>query len=62
LIENPTAPMTRSVCHTLVDRFSSEIWVLDKLASRDDLISEIAIKLTTIVSAAAREKLECAFR
>ena len=62
LIENPAAPMTRSVCHTLMDRFSSEVWVLDKLAHRDDLISEIAIKLTTIVSATAREKLECAFR
>jgi uncharacterized protein (DUF2336 family) len=57
LIENPAAPMTRSICYTLMDRFSSEIWVLDKLAQRSDLISEIAMKLTTIVSAVAREKL-----
>ena len=57
LIENPAAPMTRPVCYTLMDRFSSEIWVLDKLAQRSDLVSEIALKLTTIVSAAAREKL-----
>jgi uncharacterized protein (DUF2336 family) len=62
LIENPVAPMTESVCYTLMDRFSSEIWVLDKLAWRDDLISEIAIKLTTIVSAAAREKLETKYQ
>ena len=62
LIENPAAPMTKSICHTVMDRFSSEIWVLDKLASRDDLISEIAIKLTTIVSAAAREKLQNTYK
>ena len=57
LIENPAAPMTKPVCFTLMDRFASEIWVLDKLAHRDDLVSEIAVKLTTVVSAAAREKL-----
>ena len=57
LIENPTAPMTTSICHTIIDRFSSEICVLDKLALRDDLVSEIAVKLTTIVSATMREKL-----
>jgi uncharacterized protein (DUF2336 family) len=61
LIENPAAPMTRSVCYTLMDRFSSEIWVLDKLAQRNDLVSEIAMKLTTIVSAVAREKLKAAY-
>jgi uncharacterized protein (DUF2336 family) len=62
LIENPAAPMTEPICYTLMDRFSSEIWVLDKLAWRDDLISEIAIKLTTIVSAAARKKLETTYK
>jgi len=62
LIENPTAPMTGSVCHTIMDRFALEIWVLDKLASRDDLISEIAVELTTIVSAAARTKLETTYK
>ena len=38
LIENPSAPMTKPVCFTLMDRFASEIWVLDKLAHRDDLV------------------------
>jgi uncharacterized protein (DUF2336 family) len=57
LIENPAAPMTGTVCYTILDRFSSEIWVLDKLAHRDDLVSEIAVTLTAVVSAAAREKL-----
>ncbi len=61
LIENPTAPMTKSICYTLMDRFSSETWVLDKLALRDDLISEIAVKLTTVVSAAMREKLSSTY-
>ena len=62
LIENPTAPMTKSICHTIMDRFALEIWVLDKLASRDDLISEIAVELTTIVSAVARKKLETTYK
>jgi len=57
LIKNLAAPMTTSICHTIMDRFSSEIWILDKLASREDLVSEIAVKLTTIVSATMREKL-----
>jgi len=57
LVENPMAPMTRSVCHVLVDRFASEAWVLDKLALRNDLIAGIAVKLTTHVSDAARAKL-----
>lgn len=62
LIENPTTPMTASICYTLIDRFSSENWVLDKLVTRNDLMSEIAVKLTTIVSAAAREKLETTYK
>ena len=57
LIENPTSPITEPVCHTLMDRFEAETWILDKLAQRDDLILEIAVKLTGKVSAAAREKL-----
>jgi uncharacterized protein (DUF2336 family) len=57
LIENPATPMTGAVCYALMDRFPSEIWVLDKLSSRDDLITEIAIKLTDKVSAVMREKL-----
>lgn len=62
LIENPAAPMTESICYTVMDRFSSEIWVLDKLAQRDDLITEIAVKLLTIVSAAACEKLASTYK
>lgn len=62
LLENPTAPMTEPVCHTLMDRFASENWVLDKMALRDDLITEIAIKLTAQVSVAMREKLVNTYR
>jgi uncharacterized protein (DUF2336 family) len=40
-----------------MERFNSEVRILDKLALRDDLIREIALKLTLHVSAAAREKL-----
>lgn len=49
--------MTKPVCHSLIDRYSSETWILDALAQRDDLIIEIAVKLTEKVSSAAREKL-----
>jgi len=56
-VENPWAPMTEPVCRILVDRFMSEIWVLDKLAVRDDLIAEIAVLLISRVSEAVREKL-----
>ena len=62
LIENPSTPMTEAICYTIMDRFSSEVWVLDKLAHRHDLISEIAVKLTTLVTAAAREKLEKTYK
>ena len=62
LIENPAAPMTNTVCFTLMERFSSEIWVLDKLAHREDLVSEVALKLTTIVTASAREKLAKSYK
>jgi uncharacterized protein (DUF2336 family) len=57
LVENPATPMTQPVCHTIMDRFEAEMWVLDKLARRDDLITEIAAALTLKVSGIAREKL-----
>jgi uncharacterized protein (DUF2336 family) len=57
LIENPHAPMTEHVCHRVMDRFTAEILILDKLALRDDLIAQIAIKLTDKVSATVRQKL-----
>lgn len=62
LIENSAAPMTAPICYTLMERFASEIWVLDKLASRDDLITEIAIKLSGMVSDAMRTKLINTYR
>ena len=62
LIENPAAPMTEPVCHTVMDRFAPEPRILDKMAQRDDLILEIAIKLTAKVSAAARKKLACSYK
>lgn len=57
LVENPATPMTRPVCDTIMDRFPSATWILDKLAQRDDLLAEVAAQLTTMVSAAARAKL-----
>ena len=57
LIGNPDAPMTKPVCETLLDRFETEVEVLDKLAVRDDLVADIVVKLTARVSEAAREKL-----
>ena len=58
LVGNPAAPMTAVVCDTLLDRFESQIWILDRLAERDDLLAEIVVRLTEMVSAAAREKLQ----
>lgn len=57
LIRNTATPMTVPVCETLMDRFETEVEILDKLALREDLITEIAAKLTSLVSDAARERL-----
>ena len=57
LVENQAAPMTHSVCTVVVERFDEAPWVLDKLAERDDLLSEIVAKLSGKVSAAARQRL-----
>lgn len=57
LLENPAAPMTEPVCHTIIDRFEAEMWVLDRMADRGDLIASIAAALTLKVSRMAREKL-----
>ncbi len=62
LVKNPRAPMTEPVCHTLMDRFASEGWVLELLAARDDLIAEIAVILTSRVSDSMREKLANTYR
>ena len=61
LVENPNAPMGAAVCDRLLDRFTSEIWVLDKLAERSDLLGDIVVRLTACVSAAAREKLTATY-
>jgi uncharacterized protein (DUF2336 family) len=57
LVANPAAPMTRRVCGTLIDRFEMRPAVMDRMAERDDLIAEIAVRLTAKVSMAARQKL-----
>lgn len=57
LIENPATPMTLGVCQAILKRFESEIRILDRLALRDDLIAEIAVKLTEHVSEVMRNKL-----
>lgn len=61
LVENPKAPMGAAVCDVLLDRFTPEIWVLDKLAERGDLLGDIVVRLTARVSEAAREKLAATY-
>jgi uncharacterized protein (DUF2336 family) len=58
LVANKAAPMTTRVCGTLIDRFAAQVAIMDGLAQRDDLIAEIAVKLTGKVSAAASAKLK----
>lgn len=62
LLENPAAPMSAPVCDTLLQRFESEIWVLDKMAEREDLLADIVTRLVLKVSAAARDKLAAAYQ
>ncbi len=62
LVGNTSAPMTAAVCDTLLGRFESEIWVLDKMAEREDLLVGIVTRLTLQVSAAARKKLAKAYQ
>lgn len=62
LVENPAAPMNAAVCDTLLQRFESEIWVLDKMAEREDLFADIVTKLVLKVSAAARDKMAAAYQ
>tara|TARA_R110002072_G_scaffold38029_5_gene110380 strand:+ start:2084 stop:3010 length:927 start_codon:yes stop_codon:yes gene_type:complete len=61
LVGNPAAPMSAAVCDVLLGRFESEIWVLDKMAERGDLLADIVTRLVLKVSAAAREKLGAAY-
>ena len=62
LVENVAAPMTAMVCDTLLQRFQSEIWVLDKMAAREDLLADVVKRLTLKVSAAARDKLAAVYQ
>jgi uncharacterized protein (DUF2336 family) len=57
LIDNRATPMTRPICFTLMDRFGAQTYVLDRMAQRDDLLVEVAVRLTAKVSAAARNRL-----
>lgn len=61
LVDNPNAPMTAPVCGSIIDRFDSNTPLLDRLALRDDLVSEIAVALIAKVSDAARAKLAHAY-
>lgn len=57
LARNKAAPMTPPVCLPLFERFEPFSDVLEVLAERDDLAEEIAVRLTTMVSEAARAKM-----
>lgn len=62
LVSNVAAPMNVAVCDTLLQRFESEIWVLDKMAEREDLLADIVTRLVLKVSAAAQAKLASAYQ
>ncbi|MBL8705849.1 MAG: DUF2336 domain-containing protein [Rhodospirillales bacterium] len=57
LARNKAAPMTPPVCLPLLERFEPFSDVLEVLAERDDLVEEVALRLTTMVSEAARAKM-----
>ena len=61
LAENRVVPMIPPVCDTLVERFGTSSWIIDKLAERDDLTAEIAAKLMSRVSTAMSGKLARAY-
>lgn len=62
LVDNRAAPMNQRVAGTLIDRFPGATQVMDKLALREDIVAEIAARLTTRVSAAARARLAERYR
>ncbi len=57
LARNKSAPMTSPVCLPLLERFEPFSDVLEVLAERDDLVEETVLRLTTMVSEAARAKM-----
>jgi uncharacterized protein (DUF2336 family) len=62
LVENASAPMNAAVCDTLLQRFESEIWVLDRVAAREDLLADVVTRLILKVSGAVRDKLAAAYQ
>lgn len=57
LVRNKAAPMTPPVCLPLLDRFEPLSDVLEVMAERDDLVEDVALRLTTMVSEVARAKM-----
>lgn len=57
LARNKAAPMTPPVCLPLLDRFADRTDMLELLADREDLVEDVAVRLTAMVSDAARKKL-----
>ena len=62
LVENASAPMNAAVCDTLFQRFETEIWVLDKMAAREDLLADVVTRLILKVAGAVRDKLAAAYQ
>mgnify|MGYP003674205420 CR=1 FL=1 len=57
LVENRSASMTTKICDTLLRGFRSEVWILERLALREDLSMTIAVTLAAHVSKAVGKKL-----
>jgi uncharacterized protein (DUF2336 family) len=62
LIENPKAPMGGGVCPIILKRFETDTEILDHLAQREDLLTDIVVELISLVSEAMRRKLESRYR
>lgn len=62
LIDNPNVPMGGEVCPVLLKRFETDTEILDHLAQRDDLLTDIVAELISLVSDAVRRTLENRYR
>jgi len=62
LIDNPKTPMDGGVCPAILKRFETDTEILDHLAQREDLLTDIAVKLISLVSDAVRRKLESRYQ
>lgn len=58
LLENPSAPIAETASLAILERFSTRQEIMDKLAQRTELLTQIAVKLVHLVSTAIRENLE----